>query len=218
MTIDERLPMLHGLLLLGPTGSGKSPLGDLLEKRGFNGLPCLHFDFGANLREVAALSKPDDWATEEDITFIRRVLGEGLLLENEHFPLAMRLLRRFVTRRKASDETLIVFNGLPRHVGQAADLARHVTMKLVVELACSADVVRERLRRNSGGDRTARVDDTPDLIAKKLELYAHRTRPLIDWYAQRNVPVRRVPVSAEDGPDDVYDRFVAALSAADDSR
>ncbi|GAB6165808.1 hypothetical protein JCM19992_18080 [Thermostilla marina] len=199
--------MLHGLLLLGPTGSGKTPLGDLLEERGLHGLPCVHFDFGANLRAVAALPKGDEWVTEEDIGFVRLVLTEGALLEDEHFPLALRLLRRFLTQRACPEQATIVFNGLPRHVGQAEGLAKHVTMDLVVELVCSADTVRERLRRNTGGDRATRLDDTPELVAKKLALYRQRTQPLLDWYKAKNVPVRSIHVSVEDGPEEVYRRF-----------
>ncbi|MCX7427258.1 MAG: hypothetical protein NTW96_16720 [Planctomycetia bacterium] len=40
------------MLLLGPTGSGKTPLGDLLERRGLGGRRCVHFDFGAHLRRI----------------------------------------------------------------------------------------------------------------------------------------------------------------------
>jgi adenylate kinase len=45
---------MRALLLLGPTGSGKSPLGDRLEARGLWSVRCAHFDFGANLRAEAA--------------------------------------------------------------------------------------------------------------------------------------------------------------------
>ncbi len=45
------------ILLLGPTGSGKTPLGQALEKKGLAGRRCVHFDFGANLREIAGLKR-----------------------------------------------------------------------------------------------------------------------------------------------------------------
>ena len=45
--------MNKAILLLGPTGSGKSPLGDELEANGLNGRRCLHFDFGRRLRRAA---------------------------------------------------------------------------------------------------------------------------------------------------------------------
>ena len=42
-----------GILLLGPTGSGKTPLGDRLQIRDLWGRRCHHFDFGVRLRDVA---------------------------------------------------------------------------------------------------------------------------------------------------------------------
>jgi adenylate kinase len=45
----------EGIVLLGPTGSGKTPLGQLMAERGIWGRRCVHFDFGALLRRIAFL-------------------------------------------------------------------------------------------------------------------------------------------------------------------
>jgi len=37
----------RAILLIGPTGSGKTPLGDWLQAYGFCGHRCHRFDFGA---------------------------------------------------------------------------------------------------------------------------------------------------------------------------
>jgi hypothetical protein len=42
------------ILLVGPTGSGKTPLGALCEKKGLWQSRVFHFDFGAILRRIAA--------------------------------------------------------------------------------------------------------------------------------------------------------------------
>ncbi len=65
------------LLLLGPTGLGKTPLGLLLEARGLAGHRCVHFDFGDNLRQAVARYQPDDILSREDIEFLRHVLEEN---------------------------------------------------------------------------------------------------------------------------------------------
>ena len=83
----------RAILLLGPTGSGKTPLGDLIERRGLAGAPCLHFDFGANLRRIVERDRPDEHLGREEIDFLRRVLPSGALLENERFSIAERVLR-----------------------------------------------------------------------------------------------------------------------------
>jgi hypothetical protein len=46
------------MLLIGPTGVGKTPFGSCLEKNGFRGRRCLHFDFGHELRTVAQQEVP----------------------------------------------------------------------------------------------------------------------------------------------------------------
>lgn len=45
---------LPAVLLLGPTGAGKTPLGRICAQRGLWGRSCTHVDFGACLRRAAA--------------------------------------------------------------------------------------------------------------------------------------------------------------------
>ena len=77
----------RSVLLVGPTGAGKTPLGNLLEKKGLNGKKCRHFDFGANLRAIAG-QIPGARFSLEEIGFIKDKLCSGALLEDKDFPLA----------------------------------------------------------------------------------------------------------------------------------
>ncbi len=189
------------LLLVGPTGSGKSPLGELLEERGLRGRRCHHFDFGARLRE-AARTAPAEFR-EEEIGFIREVLDKGLLLENETFGLALRILERFARQRNFQGADLLILNGLPRHAGQAAALEGVVRIRAILELHCDASTVAERLKRNTGGDRAGRADDGPPLVERKLQVYAGRTLPLLDYYRRKGVPVHSFEVSAGTQADEI---------------
>ena len=53
LVMVERADKPQAVVLLGPTGSGKTPLGEWLEAKGLGGRRCHHFDFGTRLRRVA---------------------------------------------------------------------------------------------------------------------------------------------------------------------
>jgi len=184
-------------LLLGPTGSGKTPLGRALEKNGYEGRRCVHFDFGANLREVAALKRPPRGFTEADMAVIRDSLRTGALLENKNFPIVEKIMGRFRRKRRMGHDDLLVLNGLPRHKGQAVDLEATVRVTAVILLDASLELVQGRIRRDAGGDRRGRMDDSAAEIARKYAVYMERTKPLLDYYARRGVPIRRIRVDEE---------------------
>ncbi|MFO7905437.1 MAG: nucleoside monophosphate kinase [Pirellulaceae bacterium] len=185
----------RAVLLLGPTGSGKTPLGAMLEDQGLKGQPCVHFDFGYNLRQVVTKSESDEVVSERDIEFLRGVLEHGALLEDRDFPIARRLLASFLRKRDVQAGTIVVMNGLPRHVGQAQALNSSLDVRAVILLQCSPEVVRQRIATNAGGDRTRRTDDDAEAIERKLEIYAQRTAPLVSYFRGRGTAVLEIPVT-----------------------
>lgn len=195
------------ILLLGPTGSGKTPLGEMIRERGLRGARCLHFDFGANLREVVARNQAHESAgplpvgeaviCRADVAFLRDVLHSGALLEDEQFPIARRILQWFMAREGADRDSCLVLNGLPRHVGQARAIDRILNVCLVVFLKCSSQTVLERIRTNAGGDRTSRTDDDLPSVQAKLAIFNERTAPLLEHYRRQGARVEIVEVTPE---------------------
>lgn len=194
----------EAILLLGPTGSGKTPLGQTLEERGLWGHTCLHFDFGANLREIVAREEPDEFVDADDIVLLRRMVREGLLLEDEHFPLAARILRRCMARHSPDPKTWIVLNGLPRHLGQAQAMDGVVAVRTVIYLDCSAEVVAERILHNVGGDRNNREDDAPEAIHRKLAIFTQRTTPLLHHYRSHQVRIQTIEVGSRTTAEEMW--------------
>ncbi len=201
--------MHKAILLIGPTGSGKSPLGDCLQAHGVDGRRCWHFDFGANLRAVAAGGLGG--FTEDEVAFVKEVLEAGALLENETFYLAKKILTVFEQANAISSKDLLVLNGLPRHVGQAEAMADLVNVVAVVELDCTPEIVFERLRLDSGGDRAERSDDQLELVRKKLAVFENRTRPLIAYYRELGGMLIRIEVAVSTQPADMIDTVAAVL-------
>ena len=204
----------RALLLLGPTGSGKTPLGRMLETRGWHGANCVHFDFGETLRGVVARNQPDEIISREDIDFLRSVLAAGALLEDEQFPLAERLLRSFLARRRIGESIWLVLNGLPRHAGQAQAIDAVLDVRVVVCLECSGDTALQRLESNVGGDRGGRPDDRLDDVRKKLDLFRRRTMPLVDLYRGRGVPVETLRVTPAMTPEEAWATLMVVLDRA----
>lgn len=195
------------ILLIGPTGSGKSPLGDALEAAGLHGRRCAHFDFGAQLRRIDATGRPAPGLTDDDVAFIGNVLREGALLENEQFYIARAILEAFVQERELAAGDWIVLNGLPRHVDQARDVDTLVRVQLVVRLECKPQVVRQRIRLDTGGDRSGRQDDSLEEIKNKLAIFHARTLPLIEHYRCRGARIRVIEVGAETQPQEIVARL-----------
>ncbi|ABW66952.1 nucleoside monophosphate kinase [Desulfosudis oleivorans] len=199
----------NALLLVGPTGSGKTPLGRYLEEHGLNNRACVHFDFGENLRNVARNGHPS--VSEDDRLFLEDVLHRGALLENETFYLAEAVFGAFVEDRQVGKDDLVVLNGLPRHLDQAKDTDRLVTIQTLVHLVCTPEGVCRRISQNTGRDRTGRVDDTPEQIARKIAIFNSRTLPLIDYYHGKGATVCRVEASVDVTPSDMASRLVAGI-------
>jgi adenylate kinase len=205
---------VDAILLLGPTGAGKSPLGDALAPNGLFNRHCHHLDFGSELRlAVSDRSRSAVYSTAE-LDFIHGVLEQGLLLENEHFPLARKIISLFLDRTGFSRNDILVLNGIPRHQGQAREMEVLAHILALVVLDCSADEIVFRIRNNVGGDRTERVDDHSELIQTKLATFRERTAPLIDHYERLGRRIYRLVVSRTMTPAEAY-RCVSVLAAAD---
>ena len=88
----------------------------------------------------------------------------------------------------------IVFDGFPRTEAQAGSLdglldevGRHIDAAILLEVP--RDLILNRLLKRSR--ELGRADDTPDVIAKRFDVYEDQTRPLIEFYEKLG-KVRRV--------------------------
>ena len=188
--------LLPAVLLLGPTGSGKTPLGDHLEAHGLFGRRCAHFDFGSRLRAFASGIDSPDGLSSRDREHVRDLLATGRLLEDDRFQIAREILSWFLLSKHLQPADLVVLNGLPRHVGQAKEIDATVDVRVIVMMECSTDVILRRISADTGGDRQGRKDDARRLIAEKMRIFAQRTMPLLDHYRTSHVRIHAIHVGA----------------------
>ncbi len=83
-----------------------------------------------------------------------------------------------------------ILDGFPRTLEQFALLERlgeqeDVAPQCVVFLDVGEDVLRHRLLTRAG--EQGRSDDTPEVIARRLEVFRAETQPVIDLYQDRRV-------------------------------
>lgn len=210
---------LDAVLILGPTGSGKTPLGRELEVRGLDGRRCRHFDFGAEMRALAGRD-PEGVLTEAEKTVVRRSLSEGTLLEDRDFPIAGKIFDDFFRRTSAGSGDLVILNGLPRHEGQAEAVQSRFRIRMVLLLECSPETAGSRIENDSGGDRRGRTDGDCRAVTRRLKDYESRTHPLASYYRDRAVSLIRLPVGRLDSGAEIFetlmkqvDEIRAALAA-----
>ena len=83
-----------------------------------------------------------------------------------------------------------ILDGFPRTAPQARELdAISADLDVPLEAAVYLDVAEDELTRRllARAEIEGRSDDTPDVIARRLEVFAEATRPLIDRYEQRGI-------------------------------
>jgi adenylate kinase len=183
------------ILLLGPQGSGKGTQAKRISAE--YGIP--HIATGDMLRGAIEAGTPLGREVEP-------ILEAGQLVPDE-------LMIGLIRERLTNDDTRegFILDGFPRTMGQADALdatLREIGRELdiVFEFQLPEQVAIDRLRRRA--DEEGRSDDTPEAIAKRLELYHRETEPLVEHYrAHGNL----VGIHADATVNEVYSEIQDAL-------
>jgi adenylate kinase len=157
------------MLLIGAPGAGKGTQAKLIAGR----FHIAHISSGDLLR----------MHVEQNTTIGRSAkeyLAKGDLVPDA---IVMDMLRKPVVA--ASDAGGYVLDGFPRTVEQAkAAYETAHELGVAVEVAIYLDVPTEELTRRLLA-RGRGKDDTPKVIEHRLEVFEAMTRPMLDYYAQR---------------------------------
>ena len=162
------------LVVLGPPGAGKGTQAVKLAEHFACADVATGDIFRANVAEGTELGR----AAQE-------YMDLGDLVPDE-------LVIAMVMERLASSDcdAGFVLDGFPRTVAQAEALDRRLAeLGTPLEAALSFDVTEEELLRRLAGRAAAqhRADDAEQTIRHRLEVFAIKTRPLIDYYRHRRL-------------------------------
>lgn len=190
---------MRHVIIIGPQGAGKGTQAARVAPR----FGLVHLSTGDLFREL--IEKESDLASE-----VRSYVEQGNLVPDD---LTARVLFDALDRAAAESELAgALFDGYPRNRAQAEVLDRVVAdrgeeLAAVVHLTVPTEVLLERIRNRA--EIEGRVDDTPEAIKRRLDIYFSETEPLIDMWRSRGMVL---DINGDQTMDEVTDDIISALS------
>ncbi|WP_439361416.1 adenylate kinase [Bradyrhizobium sp. DASA03007] len=166
------------IILLGPPGSGKGTQAQLLVQR----YGIVQLSTGEMLRAAVAAGTPVGLKAKE-------IMAGGDLVPDE---IVVGIISDRIDQPDAKNG--FILDGFPRTVPQAValdELLKHKHLKLdaVIELRVNESALLNRVETRVAQMRErgeeVRVDDTPEVLTKRLASYRSQTEPLIHYYSER---------------------------------
>jgi adenylate kinase len=166
------------LILLGPPGSGKGTQAQrLVQKHGI-----VQLSTGEMLRAAVAAGSPVGLQAKD-------IMAAGGLVPDE---IVIGIISERIDQPDARKG--FILDGFPRTVPQAAALdellkKKHLKLDAVIELRVNESALLDRVEKRAAEMRArgeeVRVDDTPEVLTKRLASYRALTEPLIHYYSER---------------------------------
>jgi adenylate kinase len=166
------------LILLGPPGAGKGTQAQrLVQKYGI-----VQLSTGEMLRAAVAAQTPVGLQAKD-------IMASGSLVPDE-------IVIGIISDRLDQPDMKngFILDGFPRTVPQAAALdellkRKHIKLDAVVELRVNESAllnrVETRVAEMQARGEEVRIDDTPEVLSKRLANYRTQTEPLIHYYSER---------------------------------
>ncbi len=215
------------LIILGPQGSGKGTQARLLKDK-FN---LEHFEMGRILRDLAKENTSLGKLVNETINI------QGRLVDSDTFREAF-----FSKLKEIPEGKGIIFEGVPRNEfqlgffkGDSTEMGRKIDTLILIDLPEKDSI--ERLskrwvcRENEhvlimGKDVKSkfdkcpickseifqRIDDTPDRIRTRLEIYNRETKPVIDYFRQKG---KLIEIDGRPSIEEVYKDILKKIEKLD---
>ena len=162
------IPKYDAIFMIGPQGSGKGTQGKTLAAK----LGYFYWEMGGILREEAKKDTPFGQK-------VKALIDDGKLLEDDELFRVLQTELPEVIKHKR-----LLFDGVPRTVPQAVHLIHYLQQNGYTKFgAINIDVPRDESvkRLLERAHHEFRVDDTPEKINFRLDLYDSSTRPVLKF-------------------------------------
>jgi adenylate kinase len=199
------------LILLGPPGAGKGTQAQRLVHR----YSIVQLSTGEMLRAAVAAETPVGLRAKD-------IMASGSLVPDE-------MVIGIISDRLDQPDMKngFILDGFPRTVPQAEALdellkKKHIKLDAVIELRVNESALLSRVEtrvaemRARGED--VRIDDTPEVLSKRLASYRALTEPLIHYYSERRKLLTVDGMMTIEHVTREINRILGAIGAVDEAK
>ncbi len=196
------------LILLGPPGSGKGTQAQRLVHR----YGIVQLSTGEMLRAAVAAQTPVGLKAKD-------IMANGGLVPDE---IVIGIISDRLDQPDA--ERGFILDGFPRTVPQAQALddllkKKHIKLDAAIELRVNESALLQRVETRVAEMRArgeeVRIDDTPEVLTKRLASYRSLTEPLIHYYSERRKLLTVDGMMTVEHVTREINRILAAIGAVD---
>jgi adenylate kinase len=196
------------LILLGPPGSGKGTQAQRLVQR----YGIVQLSTGEMLRAAVAAQTPVGLKAKD-------VMASGGLVPDD---VVIGIISDRIDQPDARNG--FILDGFPRTVPQAEALdgllkRKHLKLDAVIELRVNESALLERVETRVAQMRErgeeVRVDDTPEVLTRRLASYRALTEPLIHYYSERRKLLTVDGMMTIESVTREIDRILSAIGAVE---
>lgn len=153
------------ILFFGPTGSGKSLQGKILEEKyGFK------------------LISPGQLLRDSNDDMVKKIQERGDLVDDN---LVDNLVERSL---KTLDKDKVVIDGFARHMSQARWLVEKFKSEIELVIVINVDQ-KEIMKRLNYRERD---DDSEQSILHRLEIYENETKPVLEYFSNEGIKIANI--------------------------
>jgi adenylate kinase len=178
----------QAVMLVGPPGVGKGTQGKLLAQ-----IPGIfHVSSGDMFRELDINSKCGQ--IFQEYASVGKLVPDDITIKIWQDYMAVKVREGLYT----PERDLLILDGIPRNIIQAALIDRYITVFKVIFMVCEdREVMFRRIRGRSLKEH--RIDDSEEVVVRyRWDLYKRDTEPMIDHYPQEMIRIIDADTTAAD--------------------